>query len=181
MKKFTRVLLTLSMVALLTSPLMAADEKGKKKKGKRKRPAVTVPTRLPKSIVLNEEQQAKIKALQSEFSGKFTDIRTKTAGILSVEQRQARAKAFQEARKAGKKRQELAAAADAAAKVTDEQKKQIAEIRKEQRTLTQEFQTKLREILTDEQKDQLREEAKKRKAAGGKKKKSAKKAAAIDK
>jgi Spy/CpxP family protein refolding chaperone len=175
MKKFTRVLLTLSMVALLTSPLMAADEKAEKKKGnKRKRPAVSIPTRLPKSVVLNEEQPAKVKALQSEFAGKFTDIGTKSAGVYSPEQRKARAKAFQEARKSGKKRQELAAAADAAAKVTDEQKKQITEIRKEQRKLTQEFQTKLREILTAEQKDQLKEAAKKRKAAGGKKKKKKK-------
>jgi len=180
MRKFTRVLLTLSMAALLASPLMAADEKGKKKKkGKRKRPAVTIPTRLPKSIVLSDEQKTKLKALQSEFAGKFTDLRTKTAGVLTPEQRKARSQAFQEARKAGKKRRELAAAADAAAKITDEQKAKIDEIRKEQRTLTQAFQAKLREILTAEQKDQLKEAAKKRKAAGGKKKK--KKPATTDK
>jgi Spy/CpxP family protein refolding chaperone len=56
---------------------------------------------------------------------------------------------------AGKKGPSLRAAAEAAVKLTDEQKKQLEDLRKAMGQLTRESRGKLLEILTNEQRAKL--------------------------
>ncbi len=164
MKFATRTMLTLTLACLMATSLMAED-KEKKKKGKKKggnRSVVAV--RLPKTLNLNEEQQAKVAEVNKEYGPKLAELRKKMTSIIPPETQKARREAFAAARKAGKKGKELQEAVSAAIKLTDEQKKDVAEVQTAMRALQKEARDKVVSVLTDEQKKQFRA------AAGGAKK-----------
>ncbi|GAB4159668.1 MAG: hypothetical protein Tsb009_36960 [Planctomycetaceae bacterium] len=171
MKKASRIILTCVLALIVATPLMAADQKKAKKK-KRKRPVRTFNVvRLPKSIELTADQKEKIAAINKEYAPKLRELAKKSSEVITAEQRKARREAFFAARKAGKKGKELRDAVNAASKITDEQKKQMAQINKERGSLLKEARAKVLEILTAEQKAKLKPVRKK----GGKRKKKAKK------
>jgi flagellar basal body-associated protein FliL len=85
----------------------------------------------------------------------------KMQGILTDEQRKAQQEAMQAARQAGKSPMEANEAAQAAMKLTDEQKAKMAEARKEVGPAQSELRDKVMALLTQEQKEQLQ------KAMGG--------------
>ncbi|MBT6156790.1 MAG: alpha/beta hydrolase fold domain-containing protein [Planctomycetaceae bacterium] len=91
--------------------------------------------RVPPNVKLDEEQKAKLKALRekrgAEVAQKMQGILRKLNGVYTDEQRQARNIAFRDAREAKKNRRETQQAVVAAIKLTKEQQKQIAAIRRE--------------------------------------------------
>lgn len=144
------------VAALLMTATANAQEKPKQRAAGAKRAANAQVFQLPKTITLTEEQQAKLKALQEEYSAKWAAALKKQNEILTPEQRTARAeanKANREAKKSGKEAQE---AVMAALKLTDEQKAKWEAAQKEVAELRKEIEQKKRELLTPEQKEKLR-------------------------
>jgi len=174
MKKFARLVLTLMLAAVLVAPLMAADKDKKKKKRKKgKKARVVNVVRLPKSVrdTLTDEQKKQIAAINKQYAPKLVELVKKRAGIITPDQRRARAEAIKAARKAGKKGKELRKAVADSVKITDEQKKQMQALRKEFRSLRAEVNKKVRALLTDDQRAKLKPVRKKGKGKKARKRK----------
>ncbi|MBI2480393.1 MAG: alpha/beta hydrolase fold domain-containing protein [Planctomycetia bacterium] len=107
-------------------------------------------------IEFSTEQLEKVEELRKEFVPKLTENQNQWNGVVTDEQQQARRRAFQEARDAGKEGQQLRDAVDAAIKFTEDQKEQRAAIQKERNKLLEQIRTQLVSSLTDEQKAQQR-------------------------
>jgi Spy/CpxP family protein refolding chaperone len=152
------VLTALSVLFLLSSSLVAAEkaEKSEKAKAKGKKVAATQAVRVPKGIELNEEQKTKVDELNKSYGPKVTELQKKLREVLTPEQQQARADAAKSIKSSDKKGKEAREALDAAVKLTDEQKKQEADLKKELNTLQKEIQGKFTALLTAEQKSQLK-------------------------
>jgi Spy/CpxP family protein refolding chaperone len=146
----------LGLVVLLgmATGLSAAD-KEKQPKGETARPTAPGGLEMLKGLDLSPEQQAKVEQLRDELAPKLKEVWQKISDILTDEQKKARAEAFQAAQEAGKKGRELQKAVDAALKLSDEQKPQIAEIRKEADHLNREFREKVITLLNPAQKEKL--------------------------
>lgn len=171
MTNFVRSLTLAALLGGLALPLAAAqNEEGKKKDGK----AAAEPAamyKLPDTVVLTEEQTAKLDEVKKEYAPKFQALSKKGNDVLTKEQRKARREAQQKAKEEGKKGKELQAAVDAALMLSDDQKKQLDEVKAETAKLRTEMEGKVVALLTDEQKAQV--EAAKKKANKKNKKKAA--------
>lgn len=108
------------------------------------------------SVEFSEDQQAKVEELRQKYTPQLVAIQRKQGSVFMAEQRRARQEALRTAQDAGKNRREAQEAADAAAKLTDKQRKQIATIQKEQADLVAKIQGEVRALLTDQQRAQLR-------------------------
>jgi F0F1-type ATP synthase membrane subunit b/b' len=148
MKTIAHTLSLLLLAFAVITPTFAAD------KAKNKKPAA-VAVKVPKGITLNEDQRGKLAALNKEFGPKLAACRKEAAGIVTADQRKALAAAIKEA-------------AEAAANITGEQKTKQTECKKAMGALQKEIRTGLAEILTAEQKAQLKG-GKKGDKKGGKK------------
>ncbi|MFP6899559.1 MAG: hypothetical protein VCA36_01365, partial [Opitutales bacterium] len=147
--------LSLLLLAFAVITPTFADDKADKAKAKKKKPAA-VAINVPKSIKLNEDQRAKLAALNKEFGPKLAACRKEAAGIITADQRKAQAAAIKEAKTAGKKGKEIREAAEAAANITEDQKTKRAECKKAMGALQKEIRAGLAAILTDEQEAQLK-------------------------
>ena len=152
MKTIIRTL-SLLLVALAVITPTFADDKAKKGKKKKSAPAAI---KVPGGVTLNEDQRAKLAALNKELGPKLAACRKEAAGIITADQKKARAAALKEAKAAGKKGKELREAAEAAFKVSEDQKTKQAECKKAMGALQKEVRAGLAAILTDEQKAKLR-------------------------
>ncbi|MBI5757327.1 MAG: hypothetical protein HZA46_02270 [Planctomycetales bacterium] len=146
-------LLLLSLVVCVTS-VPAQQEKGKKKKDGTNQAAAAA-FALLKDLDLTADQKEKLAALTKEYTPKLTELSEKVNGILTADQKKARQEAAKEAKDSGKKGKEAKASVDAAIKLTDEQKKQMAEVQPKLEALQKEVREKLIGLLTDEQKAKL--------------------------
>jgi acetyl esterase/lipase len=108
-----------------------------------------------RGVEFTKDQQAKVDELRKKYVPKLREAQRKVFGIYTPEQSRARRDAQQAARKAKKRGRELREAVDAAVKLTDEQKKQIAVAQKERDELVQTVQREIRGLLTAEQKKQV--------------------------
>ena len=104
---------------------------------------------------LSKEQNAKFADLNKEYGPKFKEAFTKMESIPTAEQKKARDEAFKAAVAAGKNGKEVWDAAQAAMKLTDEQKAKMADAQKEMGALYKEFGEKFRAFLTPEQRKKL--------------------------
>ena len=145
--------LTLFLVAFVVIIPTFADDKAKK--GKKKKPA-SAAIKVPSGITLNEDQRAKLAALNKEFGPKLAACRKEAAGIITADQKKARVAAIKESKAAGKKGKELREAAEAAFKVSEEQKTKLAECKKAMGAIQKQIRGQLAAILTDEQKTKLK-------------------------
>ena len=152
MKTIIHSLSLLLLAFAVITPTFADD---KAKKGKKKKPAPAA-IKVPGGVTLNEDQRAKLAALNKELGPKLAACRKDAAGIITADQRKARAAALKEAKAAGKKGKELREAAEAAFKVSEEQKTKLAECKKAMGALQKEVRAGLAAILTAEQKAQLK-------------------------
>ena len=110
---------------------------------------------IPGGITISDEQKAGLKTVQDELGPKLADLTEKHAAILTDERRAAREAAFKEARESGKDREATAAAVDAALKMTDAEKTQLAELEKSLQELHQQIRDRVTALLTPEQKAEL--------------------------
>jgi hypothetical protein len=154
MKKTITILTACFLAVAFVAPAVAADKKKKK---------APTAVKVPKGIELTADQKTKVDDLNKEFGPKLVECRKKAAGIITADQKKARAEATKKAKADGKKGKELRAAANAAFAITAGQKAQQAESKKAMGALNKEIRTKFAALLTDEQKAKLK---------GGKKKKN---------
>ena len=159
--KVVSTVLALFVSLLIVGNLSAADEK---KSHEGKRPPNPTMDRMEmfqgmvKGLNLTDEQKTKFESLKKEYGPKFKEGWKDMGGILTDEQKKAREEAVKAAKDAGKKGPEVWEAAKAAVKLTDEQKAKMAENRKAAEALHSQFREKLMDILTTEQKEQLKKE-----------------------
>jgi len=128
--------------------------------GKRPNPARGA-LQVPSDVQLSEEQKTKVEALVVEYRRKIAELRASLTNVLTDEQTQTRAVAKKKALEEGKKGMTLRQVVDAAAKLTDEQKKQIQNLRQAMANVTRESREKLLEMLTDDQRAKLESPGKK--------------------
>jgi Spy/CpxP family protein refolding chaperone len=98
---------------------------------------------------LTGAERDKIAAIRKEFRPKIVKAMESLKDVLTAEQRKARAEAV----KAGKKRKEVITAL----KLTDDQKGKVEAIAKEVGSLVREEMEKIRDLLTESQKEKLQE------------------------
>jgi len=153
MKKTLTILTACVLAVSFVTPVMAADKKKKK---------APTAVKVPMDIELTADQKTKLDALNKEFGPKLAECRKKAAGIITADQKKARAEAVKKAKADGKKGKEVQAAANAALAITADQKTQQAECKKAMQALNKEIKTQFAALLTDDQKAKLK---------GGKKKK----------
>lgn len=166
----------------------AAKKDGAAKRGERKAPGVTA--RLVGKLDLSAEQKEKVAAIDKEFAAKAAEIQKASDAVLTKEQIEARNAAMKSARASKDKSPEARKAAmksvQDAVKLTDDQKKKMAEVNKSRQELNGKVLAALKNVLTEEQQKSLpkagRGEGGKgkkpegaRKPAGDKKKKGDKK------
>lgn len=153
MKKTLTILTACILTVSFVTPVMAADKKKKK---------APTAVKVTMGIELTADQKSKLDALNKEFGPKLAECRKKAAGIITANQKKARAEAVKKAKADGIKGKELQAAANTALAITADQKTQQAECKKAMQALNKEIKTQFAALLTDEQKAKLK---------GGKKKK----------
>ena len=163
MKLALRSAFCLALAVLLTSPLWAAEPGAAKAKKAKKAPPEPAALKLPPEITLAAEQQTKLDALKTQFASKLIDAQKKVNDVYTAEQRKAMMAARKDGQAAGKKGKELKADVDAAAQLTDEQKKQLAEAQKDFQKLNTEVRDQVVALLTDEQKQHIKGKGKKKK------------------
>ncbi len=172
MMRAVRYVLVLALVLAISAPLMA-QEKDRKKGGKRPKAAAregftVVPKQWLEGLELTAEQKEKLEELNKEYGPKLKEARAKMDGIVTDEQKKARAEAMKAAKEAGKKGKELREAVDAAVQLTDEQKAKMAEVKKAMGPLQREIREKFMALLTPEQKEVIKEKMKKTRPEGKK-------------
>ena len=136
-------------VVVAVSSLTAEGAQKEKKKGAAAGSQVFA---LPKEITLTAEQQTKLDAIKAAEGPKVAELTTKLDSLLTAEQKTARKEAAAKAKADGKKGKDAQAAIDEALKLTDEQKKQRAEVQPELAKLQQSIKEQIHGLLTDEQK-----------------------------
>jgi Spy/CpxP family protein refolding chaperone len=115
-----------------------------------------------RGLNLTDDQKAKVKEITKEFAPKLKELAEKRDGVLTADQKKAREDAVKAAKDAGKNIREQMQAGREAVKLTDEQKKTMAEVRKDQEALNKQFIEKIQPILTDDQKAKLKENLERR-------------------
>ncbi|MGZ0171139.1 MAG: hypothetical protein ACKVHE_16420 [Planctomycetales bacterium] len=130
---------------------------GTKRRGERKAPSVTA--RLVGKMDLSAEQKEKVAAIDKEFAAKAAEINKASTAILSKEQNEARTAAIKKARESKDKSPEARKAAfksvQDALKLTDEQKKKMADVNKSRQELNGKVIAALKKVLTEEQQKSL--------------------------
>lgn len=154
--RLARTVLAMAVALLIAVPVLAQE---KPKKGGGGRPGMrpfAYQLRMLEGLNLSSEQKSKVDALVKELSPKMQEATKARQGILSEEQNKAFFAAMRSAREAGKQGKEMMDAAMAEAKVTDEQKAKFAEVEKKTMEVQKEFTDQVRELLTPEQRDELK-------------------------
>lgn len=111
--------------------------------------------RLP-DVDFTESQLAEVAKLREQFVPKLEENQRQWNAIVTDEQQRARREAFQQARDAGKAGQALRDAVNAAIQLSDEQKAEQTKLLGQRNQLAADVRSKLLELLTDEQRTQVR-------------------------
>jgi len=119
-----------------------------------------------RGIELTADQKTKLEELHKEFEPKVRELGQKMEGILTDQQRKARDEAMKAGREAGKEWREIRSAAEAAAKITDEQRAKMNDLSAEMGKVHRELREKAMELLTPAQKEQL-QKAQEQRLGGG--------------
>ena len=149
------IVFTFTIAMMAATPLFAQEAKNRDRNRQQQRQAFQQVFTL-RGVEFSEDQKAKVEKIRKKYVPMLAEFQRKLNGVYINEQRRARQEAFRAARDAGKNAQEVRKAADAAAKLTDDQKKQITAIQKERSDLQAKIQNELRSLLTDKQQAQLR-------------------------
>ncbi len=110
---------------------------------------------IPGGIELTEDQKTSLLALNGELGGKLAELTEKQAVIMTEERRAAREAAYKDARENSRDRQATADAVDAALKLTEAEKTQLAEVEQSLRELHQQIRERMAALLTADQRAEL--------------------------
>ncbi len=118
----------------------------------------------PAPVEWNDEQKKAVEELKNEYETKLSAAFARRDGIYTFEQKKARNSAQKAAKAAGKTPAETREAVTAAVQLTDEQKKDLETAEKELQDLQKVVRGKITELLTPDQRLQIRNAKKKKKA-----------------
>ena len=149
-----RTALTLVVALLITCPALAAGAKCDTKKAA-PCPAAQRVDKMVQGLTLTDDQKTSLADVKKEYGPKLMAA-LKKMDVTTPEQKKACAEATKEAKAAGKKGKELAEAGKAAVTLTDDQKTQLADAKKEMKALEKELRAKVMDVLTPEQKEQVK-------------------------
>lgn len=152
--KFSKSVLGLLLLAVI-APASAAEEPAKGKKPPLDQ-QVQRRFELPEAIALTADQKTKLEAIKKEYASKVKELIEKREGILTAEQKEARKAAQKEARQGGKKPKEIQEAAFAALKLSGDQLKQYTAAEDGIKKIDKEIRGKIEELLTADQKANLK-------------------------
>lgn len=143
---------------LLASASLSAAEQGQAPASRAagRRIAAAAGLEMLQGVNLTTEQKAKVEEIRKDLGGKIRDALQKLDGVLTEEQKKARAEAVKAARGSGRGLQGSREAIEKSLKLTDEQKAKMAEIRKELEPLRTQLREKITALLTAEQKEQIK-------------------------
>ena len=155
MKSFSgKCLIAFGLLACATFVLSTnAQEEKKGKKGAD--PTAQMAKKL-ESVELTDEQKTKFKAICDEQGPKLKEAMAKVSKLLTPEQVKAKQEAQQAAKAAGKKGKEATDAVNEALKLTEEQKKAMADADKELKAAQASFNAAVVALLTDAQKEKAK-------------------------
>jgi len=151
---FAKCAVALALFGAIAFAWQAEAQNQNKKKGGGD-PTAAMAKKL-ESVELTDEQKTKLKAINDEHGPKLKDAQAKVDKILTPEQIKARREAQQAAKAAGKKGKEAQDSVTEALKLTDEQKKTMADADKELKSAQSAYQTAVAGILTAEQKEKAK-------------------------
>ena len=147
------ILSALAVSLMMVGNLWAAEDKTPEKT-KHPHPKAEGKDIIPADIVsglnLTADQKAQLDAIKTEYAPKVKEAQKKIDDVLTADQKTARKEAAKASREAAKKN------IDAALKLTDEQKGKIETAKKENKALRKEIREKIMNLLTQDQKDQLK-------------------------
>jgi hypothetical protein len=153
-----RSMIAVTLVAALFGSSLAGNAlaaKGKKKTNDT--PAANFIDKMIKSVTgLTDDQTKKLDALKEEYNPKLKEAYNKVDNTLTADQKTAGAAASKAAKADGKKGKEVTAAVEAAEKITDDQKKTIADGKAQAKSLSTELSQKVMDLLTDAQKAEVK-------------------------
>ena len=149
------IVFTVTFAMMSATPLIAQEAKKRDRNRQQQRQPFQQVFTL-RGVEFSKDQKTKVEEIRKKYVPVLFELQKKLNGVYTNEQRRARQQAFRSARDAGKNAQEVRKAADSAAKLTDDQKKQIAAIQKERSDLQTKIQKEIRSLLTDKQRAQLR-------------------------
>jgi len=158
MKLAVRVL-SVCCLAVLIGAVPARDKKSEKKP---RGDPISAAFAMPKKITLDEKQQTKLEALKKEYTPRLKELHEKLDKILTPEKVKAADAARDVAKAEGKKKKELTEVYERALKLTDEEKAQRKEIHAALKKLQGEIRTKKIDLLTEEQKEAIKQKSKKK-------------------
>jgi Spy/CpxP family protein refolding chaperone len=151
--------LSLVVSLAMVGSLLAQEHKQKPEKPRPDRPMMGGQFdqfQFPRGLKPTDEQKAKLEELKKHYEPKVKELREKMENIWTDEQKKAREEAIKAAKEAGKSPREVQQAAREAVKLTDEQKAKFEECRKAMGELGKEIREKIMDLLTPEQKEQLK-------------------------
>jgi hypothetical protein len=149
MRRVPLVLPVLALLVLLPG-LRAADENKAQPKPSDK--AFT----FPKQIELTDAQKAKLEDLKKEYGPKLDEIDARISPIMTPDRQKVANQARKKAAEEGKKGKEVQEAVVAALNLPAEDQAKLTEAMKDRSKLMKEINAKKRDLLTDEQKAQLK-------------------------
>jgi hypothetical protein len=154
------------ILVLLTAPLMFGQNAEQARDRRQPQPAFQFLFSV-RGVELSDDQQAEADDLRKKYQGQLVELQRQQRSVFTAEQRRARQASLRASRDAGKNAQQTRDAAEAAVKLTDEQRKQLAGIQKEQADLFAKIQGEVRDLLTDQQRTQLQRGQRNRNAGRG--------------
>lgn len=158
-----RIVLTLLIALAIVAPLAAQEEKKEKGKSKRTQQpgyAFVMMERLREAVDkldLTAEQKEKLQKIRDDQGPKMKEAFGKLGEALTEEQKTAAGEAMKAAKAAGKKGREAIDSVQAAVKLTDEQKKKMAEVETELAKILRGTRKEIQGILTTEQREKFNE------------------------
>jgi Spy/CpxP family protein refolding chaperone len=161
--RVAKVLLGFAVLLMLVGSVSAQERKFRHEGKHMQHPMMeqgdmVIPMGMLKCLNLTEDQKAKLETLKKEYAPKVKASFEKHTGILTEDQKKARQEAVKSAKAAGKSHEEVWKEAQAAVKLTDDQKAKMETARKEGQALRKEIHEKIMEILTPEQREQFKKE-----------------------
>lgn len=167
------VVIGTAVALLVCSVGVAQQEKARKAKKARKVAVHPLVQRVLSTVKdLSEEQKTKLQEIGKKYATELAALRRKAAGILTPDQRRARVEAIKKARQEKLKGAELRKRVEAAVQLTDEQKKQLAEVERQIRALEQKLREEILAVLTPAQREQVSKALKAKRKLGQKKRRA---------
>ncbi len=143
----------MTLCALLLAPsLLWAQEERPEPRGGQGLPAL----RFLNDLELTQEQKQQVNRLRRELAPQIREVAGQVKAAIPESARKAAADAVAKAKAEGKRPREIAQIREQALGLTDEQKAQMAALQEKQQELNTKLKQQVMDILTDEQKAQLK-------------------------